>query len=286
MIHKGTSVISFAGSSLAVNWLGPISHDLLNALHRMDDGSLATGQENPVYELDSSQGQLRLSREDELLYQGRSAGDAAAIFMDHAAYDLAYYCRLGPLFHAASVALGPKTLLLPGNTGAGKTTLAAWLSQKSWSYLSDELTCIETDSLNTTALSRALHFKDPIAAPLLPFVNPPEQTAPAWNPQGPFRSYKGFIVSLNRFRPHAGPKRTELSLIVFPRYMAGAERRIMRLSPAHTCARLMGCALNVRNLAGYGFNGVAQIARRVPAYSVVYDQLDGMHDELAALLAA
>ena len=75
-------------------------------------------------------------------YTGASAGAAAAALLDAVVYRLAACSRGGLVMHAAAVARSGRAMLLPGQTGTGKTTLTAWLLAQGFRYQSDELAFI------------------------------------------------------------------------------------------------------------------------------------------------
>ena len=68
------------------------------------------------------------------------------------------------LLHAGAVARAGKGLILPGDKGAGKSTLVACLVHGGFSYLSDETAAIAYETQKMIAVPRAMHMKD--AAPL------------------------------------------------------------------------------------------------------------------------
>jgi hypothetical protein len=125
----------------------------------------------------------------------------------------------------------------------------------------------------------------------LPIAPPLERLIPAVekcenSPAGPrlYSGPQGIIVPIEHIHPHNIYHTPELQMIVFPRYVPDADSEFIRLSQAQACARMMGLAVNVRNLPGHGLTEISRLARRVPAYALIYGRLDHLADEMAALL--
>ncbi len=286
MTARGTCAISFAGTRLAISWEGGASFAVLNALSLTQSALAADNGVNSHFRLISAEAgePMRLYRGDHLLYRGQSEGEAAGILLDCAVTALAEGCRIGPVFHAAAVSCHGHGILLPGESGSGKTTLAAWLASNGWDYLSDEIACIERGSMQVQAFYRSLHLRQPIAPPLERLIPAVEKCVDS--PAGP-RLYcgpQGIIVPIDHINPHNVYHTPELQMIVFPHYFPDAGGEFIRLSQAQACARMMGLAVNVRNLPGHGLVEISRLARRVPAYALIYGRLDHLADEMSALL--
>lgn len=66
--------------------------------------------------------------------------------------------------HAGAVSGPPGTLILPGRSGAGKTTVVLGLLQRGWIHLSDEIARIDPATSAVGAYPRALCVKEPLDA--------------------------------------------------------------------------------------------------------------------------
>jgi hypothetical protein len=85
----------------------------------------------------------------------------------------------------------------------------------------------------------------------------------------------------------AGPRdETPLSLIIFPRYAAGNEFELKRLSKAQAGLALMECLVNARNLPEHGFRELARLARTAPAFKMSYAHFDQIGEGVEALSRA
>lgn len=69
--------------------------------------------------------------------------------------------------HAGAVERDGAVLVLPGASGAGKTTLTAALMQAGWSYLTDEIVAIDLDDLSVRRYPKCLRMTQTSVALLL-----------------------------------------------------------------------------------------------------------------------
>jgi hypothetical protein len=167
-------------------------------------------------------------------------------------------------------------VLIPGQSGAGKSSIAAWLFDKGFDYLTDELVVLAADGA-IQGLARALMLK--------PDADKIVGGFPRVAPLRRLQAGANLIVRPQADAAEAGA--CPCGLIVFPSFSAGAQIAIQPVSAAQACIRLMGCNVNARNLADGGFAILSDLARRVPAVELRYgsfEQLEGVVDVLARLL--
>jgi hypothetical protein len=180
--------------------------------------------------------------------------------------------------HGASVlANDNKIVLIAGPTGAGKSTLAAWLAENGMDYLSDEIVLLG-DKGRLWPFRRALVVK-PGARDIVGSLE--------WARPFCVASEEGgdLIVAPPPLRRPGSP--LSCRLILFPLYEAGSGVAIESLSSAQATVRLMECNLNARNIADHGLQLVRDLALRVPAIRLRYGGLDdlvGILDQLIRLL--
>jgi hypothetical protein len=79
-------------------------------------------------------------------------------FLEPAVYLMIDAWRLSPI-HASCVALDGRALVLCGDSGAGKTTLAYACAKKGWTYLSDDATHIVRGRLDRTVVGRPFSIR-------------------------------------------------------------------------------------------------------------------------------
>ncbi len=196
-------------------------------------------------------------------------------------YSLANKSRGGLLFHAGALAWEGKGLLLPGDIGAGKTTLTAWLALKGiggLNYLSDEMVFFPDGSVAMQTYTRPLNLKVPARAALEDLFD--------------FEAHADHILStsygdliLPELLSFAGPHdETPVNLFLFPRYAAESEFELKPISTAQTGLALMECLVNARNLPEHGFREIARLAQIAPAYMMSYAHFDQIGDRIDALI--
>lgn len=174
------------------------------------------------------------------------------------------------IIHAAVVARDDQAIILPGDPGAGKSTLCAALVCRGWRLLSDEMTLIDPESLEIIPVPRPVSLKNTSIdlikqfAPNALFGDVAHDTA------------KGTV---SHMRP---PRESVLqatiparaSAVVFPKYQAGAELTYATKEKGQT---LMGLAENSFNYHIHGSNGFQALKRLVDATACAelnYSRLD------------
>ena len=83
--------------------------------------------------------------------------------------------------------------------------------------------------------------------------------------------------SLGHYKP-------EIDMVFFPHYRADAEFCLEKLSAAQTGMALMSCLVNARNLSGDGFPATVELARKVPAFRLMYPDFTGVVGTITGLL--
>lgn len=170
------------------------------------------------------------------------------------------------VIHAAVVEKDGKALVLPGDPGAGKSTLCAELCFSGWRLLSDELTVISAETLLVRPLPRPISLKERSITivqerfPGIPMTIPVSDTR------------KGAIA-------YAQPPRTALEdrgqrvpvgMVVFPEFKhQGALADTPR--PRHeSLVALMEHTFNVALIGTAGFNALARICAQARCHRLTY----------------
>ena len=180
--------------------------------------------------------------------------------------------------HAAAIGWRGKSIVIPGPTGAGKTSLAGWFVANNFEFLTDELVVLPEAGRTTVSLRRPLLAKsaaDEVIALLARSGR--SQTV---------RTASNTIICSDHTAVAANGQR-EPGLIIFPRFVPGGQLEFASVSPAMAGLKLMECNLNARNLADHGLQTLATVARGVPALSLTYgsyEQLNGVADTFAKFI--
>jgi len=226
-----------------------------------------------------------LHKDDELLGRAANQPAMANLLMSEVIYAMIDGVHSGVTLHGAAVARDGKGVWMPGISGAGKSSLTAWLVTRGYTYLTDELIHCPFDTLFFEAFTRPLNFKNYGVDVIYPLL-----------PQGWRNSADGILVcdgvtlvAPELFARKQGQEKgaSELALLLFPRFSTDEQPAIRALSPAQAGMRLMGCHVNARNLKEHGFPDIVKLCRQVPACELIFDsfaRLEGVLDTCIDLL--
>lgn len=268
-------IVSFAGSSIAVEYSGARLAAIVDMLfrHTLADHAISP---HVTYRLTPGDA---LYRNDTLIYAGNLEAEWAGLLLNDACYHLTERSSRGPVFHAAGLAWHGRGILLPGGTGAGKTTLAAWLTTKGFDYLTDELVCAPHGSNVMQAFTRPLNLKPPSKTILQPYFDFDRHAA--FILSGPHLD----VVPPTLLGPANAPAEPPLSLIIFPAYKPGSDFELRPLSKAQAGLALMQCLVNARNLPAHGFSEITRLAKTIPAYTMNYAGFEHIGTRVEGLLS-
>ncbi|WP_446007946.1 hypothetical protein [Candidatus Electrothrix sp.] len=205
----------------------------------------------------------------------------AASLFDQVIFHLINHRTDGVALHSAAVAYKGGTILLPGQSGSGKSTVTAWLTsdhcQCRCSYLTDELILLAADDSSTvTPFPRPCCIKPGSLAAI-------QEILPA--NRNIFLDQQGAMLPHRLLNPDFSPLAPPLALLLFPHYQADAPLQVEKISPARTSALLMTCDVNARNLPDHGFHQLVELARSIPAYTITYSNLTDCNELLPDLFA-
>ena len=223
-------------------------------------------------------GRFSVAADGDTPVAGLKRGDLPTFVMEAVLRGLVNGLTTAVALHAGAVAHNGKAVLIAGPTGAGKSSLVAWLIGNGFDYLSDEIALLFAGEATILGLPRALVLKPGSAEEVLAL---PTYQGAGLVPAGEHVMVRPRLVEPREARPHA------CGLVVFPHYEAGSGLRVEFISPAQVALRLVGTNLNARNLADGGFRALTSFARQVPALTLRYggfEQLQGTVDVLARLL--
>ncbi len=142
--------------------------------------------------------------------------------------------------HAAALARDGMALLLVGDSGVGKSTLAAGLISRGWEYLSDEFALIHPATLRVHPFPKALCVKEGS------FDAVTGLGLPLWRRGHYVKAFKGPVgyVRTADLGPRVATEPSPIRFVVFPRYAAGSEARLFPLARGSAAFLLAANAFN------------------------------------------
>ncbi len=178
--------------------------------------------------------------------------------------------------HSAVLARENKAILFPAPPGSGKSTLTAYLVYKNWRLLSDEMALIQPHSNTVYPFVRPICLK-----------NRSIEIAKKWFAADRFSSiapntHKGDVIHLSPPDPswseHKSP--AKICGIVFPKYKAGSELKIYKLTMAEGFMEFASNAFNYGVIGATGFKTISNILEDAPVFEVEYSDLEEVKEFL------
>lgn len=173
------------------------------------------------------------------------------------------------MLHAAVLERDGRALILPGDPGAGKSTLTAALMLSGWRLLSDEIALIGLEDGLLRGLARPISLKNASIDIIRRFH------ADALLGETARDTHKGTVAHL---RPTpasvaAVERPAGARWIVFPRWQAGAEARLTPHSKSAAFLHLASHAFNYSLLGAAGFDRVGALMDACDCWDFRYSRL-------------
>ncbi|MEN3951489.1 HprK-related kinase A [Iodidimonas sp. SYSU 1G8] len=175
------------------------------------------------------------------------------------------------ILHAAVVAREGRAIIIPGQSGQGKSTLCAALVARGWRHVSDEFCLLDPETLRITAHPRPISLK-----------NASIDVVAAWAPDlvlsTPLRETpKGTVA-------YVQPRRADIDAagdlvapvaVVFPHFDPEAEAGLSPMGKAAAFIALSACSVNYREIGKAGFEALSAIAGERPVLAASYSDTAG-----------
>lgn len=206
----------------------------------------------------------------------KQAGDVVYHLTDRIVFHVADKSQGVHCLHAAAVAYNGRAMVIPANSGAGKSTFTTWLAANGFDYLSDELILV-SDHGELQAIARPIQIKSHGLEPVLPLLKSPNSIV-----QGVFAN----AIPISSLDSNYVQQVQSLGMFVFPQYQSDASFELSKLSSAEAGMRLMANHVNARNLDGHGFRAMMKLIRNTPCYSLDYGGFDTLPTDFTGQLKA
>lgn len=185
------------------------------------------------------------------------------------------------MLHAAVLEKNGRAVVLPGDPGAGKSTLTAALMLSGWRLLSDEITLVDRDDGQLVGLARPVSLKNASIDVIRRAFPNAVIGAPAYD------THKGTVAHV---RPSADSvarvgEKARPAWVVFPRWRKDSPARLSPHSRADAFLHTASHAFNYSLLGSLGFELNAALMDACECHDFEYSRLDdalGVFAELAA----
>ncbi len=215
------------------------------------------------------------AKEVEFLWEGRSPFPPLPVAQTHPLFEWGLNWCIATLsgghavIHSAVLERSGAALVLPGEPGAGKSTLCAALALTDWRLFSDELTILSHATGQVQPMPRPISLKRSSIDIVRAGFPHAELTTPIAD------THKGTIAYV---RPpdnavDAWAHTARIGHLVFPRYVQDAEFTVETVSRAQALAELMSHTFNVGLLGRDGFQALVDALAGAECYAVEYPDL-------------
>lgn len=219
---------------------------------------------------------LSLWQDDKRLYFGDSLYKLAYILINEVIYHCVRNNKTHLAIHAGSVCKDNQGVLFPGNSGAGKSSLTAWLTTKGCGYLSDELVLLSTSG-RITPFTRPISFKASNLN-LIPTITRPDHEHIIADDHGAMVPHRLLNADFSIVSP-------DTTLIIFPRFRQNHENHMQEISPAKSCKMLMESCVNARNFANIGIPTISRLTKNCRSHTLTFGQFEGLDEMILEKLS-
>ncbi|MCG8505412.1 MAG: HprK-related kinase A [Sphingomonadales bacterium] len=184
------------------------------------------------------------------------------------------------IVHAAVVERDGRALVIPGDSGQGKSTLCAALASRGWRLFSDEFAFFDLENGTVVPYPRPISLKNESIEVIRNFA--PELTITETLTGTP----KGTVAYI---RPKAdwvarGEEPAEPAAIVAPHYKADARLRTTPKIAGDLFMELATSSVNYDRFAARGFEGVGKLVAGIRGIELHYSALDDAVEAAEALI--
>ena len=269
-------IVSFGGHHVEITY---DSSEVLDALKFMfrDVGNVTTPYCETQFRLDQDAARYVVSSDqNETQHRFELLPDAANFLMGEAVYHLIYNNTDAMAIHAGVVSDQAGAILMPGESGSGKSSVTLWMTANGYHYHTDELVLIDAKTRALEVFTRPFNIKHYGIAPIRDIIDLEQANI------GIMRGQHITMFSHRLLNPDFLSKAPTLNRIVFPHYREGEDsNQLELLSRAEAGIELMRTNVIARNLPGHGFKQLLSLVKGIPAYRLSYSHFD----QLPALLA-
>lgn len=208
-------------------------------------------------------------------YSGSNSRELSYLLVNEVIHDCLRNRNAQYAIHAAAFDVNGKGVILPGLSGNGKSSLAAWLTFKGWTYLTDELVLLSEIGV-LTGFTRPISLRNGAFQALVQHLNISEECC--------ITSENGTMMSHRALNSNWSSKNPKLAIMIFPRFEPNKPTRLTEISPAQGCMQLIGSHVDAQILPGHGFSGLASLARTTKCYELQYARFRDLDEALKPIV--
>jgi HprK-related kinase A len=174
------------------------------------------------------------------------------------------------LLHAAVIEKNGQAVILPGQTGAGKSTLCAALVGHGWRLLSDEMAMIDLTTTELIPIVRPVSLKNESISIIKKFV-PDAEMGESFHDtaKGTVAHMKPLVSSVQNAK-----LRTKGRWVVFPQFRKDSPISVESMSSASAVLDLAKNAFNYNVLGACGFDKLCDLVQDCDCFQLEYSHLD------------
>jgi len=184
------------------------------------------------------------------------------------------------IIHAAVVEKNGFAMILPGNPGAGKSTLCAALVTRGWRLLSDEMAIIDLKTNELIPLVRPVSLKNESIDIIKGF------SSDAFFGDRFLDTSKGVVAHMKAPMESvlSAKLRAKAAWVIFPQYVSGASTSFIEINKSKTVIELAKNSFNYNALGKKGFDSLCDVVQNSACFELKYSCLENvisMFDDLA-----
>lgn len=174
------------------------------------------------------------------------------------------------VFHSGMVARDDRAIIMPGDSGRGKSTLTAGLAYNGWRMFSDEFALLRPETLELYPYPRPVSLKNQSIEVLGSRV-PEDRFSRVFEgtPKGTIRYLRPPEESLKS----SGRPATPLMLL-FPEYNPAAPAQVEEVTKIEAFALIRSASVNCDRLGAAAFESMTALTDRCPVFRLTYGSLD------------
>lgn len=198
-------------------------------------------------------------------------------FLDPAVYMMIDALHLFPM-HAACVAWDGRAIVLCGDSGAGKTSLAYACARRGWTFLSDDATHIVRGRSDRAVVGRPyrIRFRES-ARQIFPELN---QFFPERRPNGKF----DIEVETSALRIPVAPESNASHLVFLDQQRGANQPRLKPFPPAEAVRRLQSLVIHGDETVRSAQHQALMEFLKLPIVTMTYSDFDGAESALRKLV--